>query len=203
MFLVHIVANHSWCLISLTFVLPCPMAVFSRWPLSGWQMIGLAQCSSMAFRSVTSLGPVAMFTPTRLPLRSLSIAAWIVHLSSICASHAPDVILVIGFWVPMREGFKIDALSVWSGEIWSVQQWPLLVAFEMVLLLQIQPLSEHGRPFFLHCHAHTCQGKPFFSCRDYTWIDMTSLEQTCGHWQCQVGREEGRDCVAEDGEYIE
>ena len=45
-------------------------------------------------------------------------------------------------------GFKINALTVWSGEIWSVQR-SLLITFGTVLLLQIQPLSEHGCPFFL------------------------------------------------------
>ncbi len=157
----------SWLLIFLPIVLPCPTAVFSRLLLPGWKTIGLGQCSSMAFRSVAPLGPVATCTPMRLLLRSLSIAAWTAHLNSIRASHALDVILVIGVWVPLRVFFEINALAVWSGEIWSLQRWPLLIAFGTVLLLQIQPFSEHGRPLFFRCHTHTGQGKPFFSYRDY------------------------------------
>jgi hypothetical protein len=63
----------SWLLLFLPIVLPCPMAMFSWLLLSGWKMIGLAKCSSMAFRSVAPLGPVATFTPTRLPLRSFPL----------------------------------------------------------------------------------------------------------------------------------
>jgi hypothetical protein len=69
----------SWLLLFLPIVLPCPTAVFSRLLLLGWKTIGLAQCSSMTFRSVAPLGPVATFTPMQLLLRSLSIDTRIVY----------------------------------------------------------------------------------------------------------------------------
>ena len=107
----------SWCLISLPVVLPCRMAASLRLPLSGWTRIDQAQCSSMAFRSNAPLGPVAMFTPTWLPLRSPPIAAWIVPMNSIRASHALDLALEIGFWLQGRGGgFSKSMLSQYGQE---------------------------------------------------------------------------------------